>query len=92
MKYFFALPLLCAANLAVAETITMNVPDITCAACAQVIKESFAKVHGVTSTTVDVKSKTVIVRTEKGIDLSDAEITKALSEYQYTAKEMRREP
>ncbi len=43
------------------ETVTYNVPDISCAHCKRAIEGEVAQVAGVASVDVDIEAKTVTV-------------------------------
>jgi mercuric ion binding protein len=49
------------AALAVEQTVTLNVPDMTCVSCPAIVKGSLTEVPGVSKVEVSLEQKTAVV-------------------------------
>ena len=83
-----ALALLSAA--ANAGTIEMKVYGLVCAFCAQGIEKTLRKNPATADVIVCLESKLVAIETKEGADITDAELTKALTNAGYDVKAIAR--
>ena len=83
-----ALALLSAA--ANAGTIEMKVYGLVCAFCAQGIEKTLRKNPATADVIVSLESKLVAIETKEGADITDAELTKALTNAGYDVKAIAR--
>jgi copper chaperone CopZ len=71
---------------AVAGTIEMRVYGLVCAFCAQGIEKTLRSNAAVADVLVSLESKLVAIATKPGQDVSDAEVTRALTDAGYDVK------
>lgn len=71
---------------AAAGTIEMKVYGLVCAFCAQGIEKTLRKNPATDDVVVSLENKLVAVGTRPGQDISDAELTKALTDAGYDVK------
>ena len=91
MKTFLALAAaaLISANAA-AATIEMKVYGLVCGFCAQGIEKTLRKNAATADVLVSLENQLVAVATKDGADLTDAQLTKALTDAGYDVKEITR--
>lgn len=75
---------------AAAGTIEMKVYGLVCAFCAQGIEKTLRKNPATEDVVVSLENKLVAVGTRSGLDISDAELTKALTDAGYDVKAIAR--
>jgi copper chaperone CopZ len=86
-KYLItALALMLASTAASAATIEMKVYGLVCAFCAQGIDKTLRKNPATADVIVSLEHKLVAVFTREGQDISDAELTQALTDAGYDVK------
>ena len=73
-------------GLANAGTIEMKVYGLVCGFCAQGIEKTLRKNPATADVVVSLEDKLVAVATKDGADISDAELTKALTDSGYDVK------
>jgi copper chaperone CopZ len=73
-------------GLANAGTIEMKVYGLVCGFCAQGIEKTLRKNPATSDVVVSLENKLVAVATRDGADISDADLTKALTESGYDVK------
>jgi copper chaperone CopZ len=71
---------------ATADTIEMKVYGLVCAFCAQGIEKTLRKNPATEDVVVSLENKLVAVATRPGTDISDADLTKALTDAGYDVK------
>jgi copper chaperone CopZ len=71
---------------AAAGTIEMKVYGLVCAFCAQGIEKTLRKNPATEDVVVSLEHKLVAIGTRSGTDISDAELTKALTDAGYDVK------
>jgi len=69
-----------------AGTIEMKVYGLVCGFCAQGIEKTLRKNPATADVIVSLENKLVAVATKDGADISDAELTKALTDSGYDVK------
>jgi len=69
-----------------AGTIEMKVYGLVCGFCAQGIEKTLRKNPATADVLVSLEDKLVVVSTREGQDISDADLTKALSDSGYDVK------
>jgi len=74
------------AGVANAGTIEMKVYGLVCGFCAQGIEKTLRKNPATADVVVSLENKLVAVATKEGADISDAELTKALTDSGYDVK------
>jgi copper chaperone CopZ len=79
-----------ASTLAAAGTIEMKVNGLVCGFCAQGIEKTLRKKAATADVLVNLEHKLVAVQTKEGTDLTDAEVTKALTDAGYDVKSIDR--
>ncbi|HEX6636829.1 MAG TPA: heavy-metal-associated domain-containing protein [Steroidobacteraceae bacterium] len=89
-KLGFALIALLVATAASAATIEMKVHGLVCGFCAQGIEKILRKNPATDGVVVSLEHKLVVVTTKQGTDISDAELTRAITEAGYTVKGIER--
>ncbi len=91
MKTFLGLAAaaLISANAA-AATIEMKVYGLVCGFCAQGIEKTLRKNAATADVLVSLENQLVAVATKDGADLTDAQLTKALTDAGYDVKEITR--
>ena len=72
--------------IASADTIEMKVYGLVCAFCAQGIEKTLRKNPATADVVVSLEDKLVAVATRDGADISDAELTRALTDSGYDVK------
>lgn len=84
----FALTLfgLMIAGAASAATIEMKVHGLVCGFCAQGIEKILRENPATDGVMVSLERKLVVVTTKAGADISDADLTKAITQAGYTVK------
>jgi copper chaperone CopZ len=88
--FIAALCLIIANTAAQAGTIEMRVYGLVCGFCAQGISKTLKKYPATSDVVVSLENKLVAVATREGQDISDAELTKALSNAGYDVKAITR--
>ncbi len=73
-----------------AGTIEMKVNGLVCAFCAQGIEKTLRKKEATAGVLVSLEDKLVAVETKPGLDITDAELTKALVDAGYDVKSIER--
>jgi copper chaperone CopZ len=73
-----------------AGTIEMKVYGLVCGFCAQGIEKTLRKNPATADVLVSLENQLVAVETREGADLSDAELTKALTDSGYDVKGIER--
>jgi copper chaperone CopZ len=74
------------AGAASAATIEMKVHGLVCGFCAQGIEKILRENPATDGVMVSLDRKLVVVTTKKGADISDADLTKAITQAGYTVK------
>ena len=69
-----------------ADTIEMKVYGLVCSFCAQGIEKTLRKNPATADVVVSLESKLVAVATREGQDISDADLTQALTDSGYDVK------
>jgi copper chaperone CopZ len=69
-----------------AGTIEMKVYGLVCGFCAQGIEKTLRKNPATADVLVSLENKLVVVSTREGQDISDADLTKALTDSGYDVK------
>jgi copper chaperone CopZ len=77
---------LLAAGAASAATIEMKVHGLVCGFCAQGIEKILRENTATDGVLVNLERKLVVVTTKQGTDISDAALTKAITDAGYTVK------
>jgi copper chaperone CopZ len=85
-KLCFTFLALLAAAQASAGTIEMKVHGLVCGFCAQGIEKILRENPATDGVMVSLDHKLVVVTTRQGADISDADLTKAITEAGYTLK------
>lgn len=88
MKKLFAslaLVAVVAPVLAATQTVTLSVPDMTCAACPITVKKAFSKVEGVSKTDVSFDKREAIVTFDDAKN-SVQKLTKAAEDAGYPSR------
>ena len=75
---------------ATAGTIEMKVYGLVCGFCAQGIEKTLRKNPATADVLVSLENQLVAIETREGADLSDAELTKALTDSGYDVKGIER--
>ena len=86
MKKLFAIVAFVACMTASAGTVEMKVYGLVCGFCAQGIEKTLRKNPATTDVIVSLEKQLVAVETREGQDISDAELTKALTDSGYDVK------
>jgi copper chaperone CopZ len=73
-------------GVANAGTIEMKVYGLVCGFCAQGIEKTLRRNPATADVVVSLEDKLVAVATREGTDISDAELTKALTDSGYDVK------
>jgi mercuric ion binding protein len=89
-KLMRVLALLLAASAAGAGTIEMKVNGLVCGFCAQGIDKTLRKLPATTDVIVSLEHKLVAIATREGEDISDAELTRALTDSGYDVRSITR--
>ena len=85
-KFCYSLLALLAAAGASAATIEMKVHGLVCGFCAQGIEKILRENPATDGVVVSLENKLVVVTTKQGTDISDAALTKAITEAGYSVK------
>lgn len=83
---YTAVALLLMSVAANAGTIEMRVYGLVCGFCAQGIEKTLRKNPATTEVLVSLENKLVAIGTKEGADISDAELTQALTAAGYDVK------
>ena len=86
MKKWIAIATMFAASAVQAEAIEMKVYGLVCGFCAQGIEKILKQNPATADVVVSLENKLVAVTTKPGQDISDAELTKAITEAGYEVK------
>jgi copper chaperone CopZ len=86
MKKLFAIVAFAACMTASAGTVEMKVYGLVCGFCAQGIEKTLRKNPATTDVIVSLEKQLVAIETREGQDISDAELTKALTDSGYDVK------
>ena len=86
MKKFIFCAIALFIGVANAATIEMKVYGLVCGFCAQGIEKTLRKNPATADVVVSLEHKLVAVATREGQDISDAELTRALTDSGYTVK------
>ena len=86
MKTFILSAMLLFTSLAQAGTIEMKVYGLVCGFCAQGIEKTLRGNPATADVVVSLEDKLVAVSTRDGQDISDADLTKALTDAGYDVK------
>ena len=81
---------LCVGATASAGTIEMKVNGLVCGFCAQGIEKTLRKKAATADVLVSLEHRLVAIETRSGLDLTDAELTKALVDAGYDVKSIER--
>ncbi len=73
-------------SIAMAETIEATVNGLVCGFCAQGIDKTLRKHPATADVVVSLENRLVAVATKEGMDLTDAELRKALTDAGYEVK------
>lgn len=79
-----------AAMTANATTIEMDVHGLVCGYCAQGVEKTLRKNPATRDVMVSLENKLVVVSTENGQDITDAELAKAINDAGYSLKGIKR--
>jgi copper chaperone CopZ len=90
MKRSIFLGLLLMSSTAFAKEISVKVNGMVCSMCAQGIQKKFSALPEVKGIKVDLDSKVVDIETKENQDLSDAAITKIITEAGYNVAAINR--
>jgi mercuric ion binding protein len=90
MKKWIAIAFLFSASAVQAEAIEMKVYGLVCGFCAQGIEKILKQNPATADVVVSLENKLVAVTTKPGQDISDAELTKAITDAGYEVKGIRR--
>jgi copper chaperone CopZ len=82
--------LLLAGVSANATTIEMKVHGLVCGYCAQGVEKSLRKYPATREVVVSLENKLVVVSTNKDQDISDEELTKAITDAGYSLQGIKR--
>lgn len=86
MRKFIAIALMLVASGAQAEAIEMKVYGLVCGFCAQGIEKMLRENPATADVVVSLEKKLVAVTTKPGQDISDTELTKAITDAGYEVK------
>src|SRR5689334_17762758 len=90
MKKLVIIALALLSTAASAGTIEMKVYGLVCGFCAQGIEKTLRKNPATADVVVSLEHKLVAVATREGQDISDADLTKALTDAGYDVKAIER--
>lgn len=90
MKKFLVLTLMLGAMNVMAGEVNVKVSGMVCSMCAQGIQKKFSNEKAVKKLEVNLDSKVVKIETHDGQDVSDATITKLITEAGYNVAEISR--
>jgi copper chaperone CopZ len=86
MKKWIAMALMFTASAVQAEAIEMKVHGLVCGFCAQGIEKILKQNPATAEVVVSLENKLVAVSTKPGQDISDADLTQAITEAGYEVK------
>jgi copper chaperone CopZ len=89
-KLLLAVVGILAAGAASAATIEMKVHGLVCGYCAQGIEKILRENPATDGVMVSLENKLVVVTTRQGTDISDADLTKAITDAGYSVKNITR--
>jgi copper chaperone CopZ len=89
-KTLIAAVLIAFSNTALAATIEMQVNGLVCGFCAQGIEKTLRKNPATADVLVSLEDRLVAIATKDGSDISNDELTKALTDAGYTVKAITR--
>ena|SRR5690349_1839235 len=89
LKLMIVLPLL-ASGAAYAATIELTVNGLVCGFCAQGINKTLRKNPATADVLVSLENRLVAVETKDGMDISDADLKKALTDAGYEVTDILR--
>jgi mercuric ion binding protein len=90
LKIFIASVLCAFSSASLAVTIEMQVNGLVCGFCAQGIEKTLRKNPATADVLVSLEDRLVAIATKDGLDISNDELTKALTDAGYTVKEITR--
>jgi copper chaperone CopZ len=90
LQVLLAMTLFAVAAISSAATIEMTVNGLVCAFCAQGIEKKLKKFPAASEVVVSLEHKLVAVALKDGLDISDADLRKALTDAGYTVKSISR--
>jgi copper chaperone CopZ len=90
LQAYLAIILLAATATTRAATIEMNVNGLVCGFCAQGIEKKLKKFPATVAVVVNLEHHLVAVSLKEGLDISDADLRKALTDAGYTVKTIER--
>ena len=90
MKKLLTVILMMGAMNIMASEVNVKVNGMVCSMCAQGIQKKFSKEEAVKNLHVDLDNKVVKIVTHDGKDISDAVITKHITEAGYNVAEITR--
>ena len=90
MKRSVTLALMFSAAVAQADAIEVKVYGLVCGFCAQGVAKTLRKNPATAEVIVSIENKLVAVTTKPGTDISDVDVSKAITEAGYTVKEITR--
>ena len=90
VRILLAISLLGIGSNALATTIEMQVNGLVCGFCAQGIEKTLRKNPATADVLVSLEDRLVAIVTKTGQDISDGELTKALTDAGYTVKAIAR--
>lgn len=82
--------LMAAASTVSAKTVEMDVNGLVCAFCAQGIEKTLKSFDATEEVFVSLENRVVAIALKDGTDLSDAELTKAITDAGYAVVAIRR--
>jgi copper chaperone CopZ len=94
MRFFTFVPflaLIALPTVAPATTIEMDVNGLVCAFCAQGIEKKLRALPATSDVVVSLEKKLVALSTKEGQDISDEQLTNALTDAGYTVRAIHRE-
>ena len=89
-RTFTAIALLTFSSASIAVTIEMQVNGLVCGFCAQGIEKTLRKNAATADVLVSLEDRLVAIVTKDGTDISNDELTKALTDAGYTVKAITR--
>jgi copper chaperone CopZ len=89
-KTIIAAVLIALSNITLAATIEMEVNGLVCSFCAQGIEKTLRKNPATADVLVSLEDRLVAIVTKDGLDISNDELTKALTDAGYTVKAIAR--
>jgi mercuric ion binding protein len=89
-KTIIATVLIALSNITLAATIEMEVNGLVCSFCAQGIEKTLRKNPATADVLVSLEDRLVAIVTKDGLDISNDELTKALTDAGYTVKAIAR--